>query len=682
MKKRHITGSFLLSLTLLIVPLYAQTPDDTPKKFTQEQLETFATLPSRNNPGIKLLMESLCPPKTTNIGGNEIKYRLHVPEQMEPGKKYPLVLWLHGAGEDGIDNNKQLINIHHVIPYLTGEKKRDFFLFLPQTPGGWHASSASSVVAVPKKMVEVYLNNKNEETADTIRTMLGLANGTNFTVELQDDDIAIIRAESQSDNSPLGTAFAVIDKLVEEYPVDKDRITVSGLSSGGDGTWRALEARPELFAAAVPLVSWSALRADQIKMSPVLKKIPIWAIYSSDDNGIDRARADFERVEKAGCNVKKTEFGICGHNAWTPAMLQADIFSYLLSRAKKDNEYVAVADANVNPDDLKGITEVATRDPGKPKLAPAAPVGGLVPLGVLQKPESRTEIRTVTFPGQEVVIDEIIQRTPAGETVRRVPRKITGEPAGRRPSQIITETLTQSTRPSIDPKKDALYSKLAEQYLQTNSLEGIDRCIGKLSPDRRYVLIDRLISRTNNPAALGLLEKWIDQIPSTVQHPARIQYHPAQVPSAPVAVVPEEVCQQAVKIVEDCDRPWAMTSESMYGMFPADWNKEAQKVPDFVVNSTADNLAKKLAASVSKDGADFTAACRSILDLENKPLSSPWFETGGGRLRSDIKYSLSEKGQMFVRLLKTVKDSGDTDEKKARAKIAAKTLEKIETILE
>ncbi|MDR1270037.1 MAG: hypothetical protein LBK82_10985, partial [Planctomycetaceae bacterium] len=136
------------------------------------------------------------------------------------------------------------------------------------------------------------------------------------------------------------------------------------------------------------------------------------------------------------------------------------------------------------------------------------------------------------------------------------------------------------------------------------------------------------------------------------------------------------------KVIEDCDRPWAMTSDSLYGMFPADWNKEAQKIPPFIVELGSDELAKKLAASVSGDGQDFTAACQSILALENKPMSSPWFETGGGRLRSDIRYTLSAKGQMFVRLLKTVKDSTGNAEKTNRAKLSQKTLEKIELILE
>jgi hypothetical protein len=96
------------------------------------------------------------------------------------------------------------------------------------------------------------------------------------------------------------------------------------------------------------------------------------------------------------------------------------------------------------------------------------------------------------------------------------------------------------------------------------------------------------------------------------------------------------------------------------------------------VQSESDPLAKKLAASVSGDTKDFEVACKSVLGLPDKPMSSPWFETSGGRLRDNIKYSLSAKGRMFVRLLKAVKESGANSDKSAYlAKFAVKTLEKL-----
>ncbi|MDR2763036.1 MAG: hypothetical protein LBB88_10565, partial [Planctomycetaceae bacterium] len=60
---------------------------------------------------------------------------------------------------------------------------------------------------------------------------------------------------------------------------------------------------------------------------------------------------------------------------------------------------------------------------------------------------------------------------------------------------------------------------------------------------------------------------------------------------------------------------------------------------------------------------------------------SVWFEIEGGRLKSDLKYKLSSKGEMFVRLLKTVKQS-KSEKSKDQSKLAEKTLEKIGFILD
>ncbi|MDR1962242.1 MAG: hypothetical protein LBQ50_00490 [Planctomycetaceae bacterium] len=683
---------------------------ETPKPLTQEQLEAIAIQPatkyeetgSRVVPAMLPLFreESITYTGKDKYKNTTLKYRLHVPEIIEPGKKYPIILWLHGAGEVGDDNKLQLVHLHHIITYLTGEKKREFFLLVPQAPqqhGSWDAHSY--IRPLPELLAkQLETPDLREKILKQYESAFGSETKTNIAVS-EFDGQTVLEIFEPFEDSPLGFSFAMLDQVMSRYPVDADRVTVSGLSTGGDGTWRALERRPELFAAAVPLVSWRAITDIALQKSPVLKQIPVWAIYSSDDSGIDQARADFERVEKAGCNVKKSEFGICGHNAWTPAMLQADIFSWLLSRAKKDGEYVAVVDANVNPDDLKGIVDVATRDPAKPKLAPA-------------QPES---------------VQQSVKKIPAANPISKaemkqaatfsVPQPLPTIAGTQSPQDIVAKTVVvASNSVTLNLDKDKLYTFLSIRYLLQTELHikdrvaGLERSFGKLSPNTQQEFLVEIFEKCNNTTfsleILLLLEKFIDQLPATVIESVQSDdtiIIPAVVTKVDVIESPQRVPQEELqaeppqmtapsgggeevtvteKIVEDCDRPWAMTSDSLYGMFPADWNKEAQKIPEFIVNLTSDELAKKLAASVSGDGQDFLAACRSILALENKPMSSPWFETGGGRLRSDIRYTLSAKGQMFVRLLKTVRDSTGSAEKNNLAKIARSTLEKIELVLE
>lgn len=685
---------------------YTPNPKIAKKELTLEQLEAIAMQPAKEykETGSRVVPEMLPLFREMSIQytgkdkytNTKLRFRLHTPENMEPGKKYPLILWLHGVGERGDDNQAQLIHLHHIITYLTGPNKKDFFLLVPQTPNDHSAWDAYTGYTYTK-----------------LQQVIGPDGKRKLEPIVQETD------SEPFEDSPLGFSFAMVDSVVEQFPVDKNRITVSGLSSGGDGTWRALERRPELFAGAVPLVSWRALKEDAIKKHPILKEIPIWAIYSSDDNGIEQARKDFARVEDAGCNVKKSEFGVCGHNAWTPAMLQADIFSWLLSRAKKDGEYVSVSDANVNPDDMTGVVEVALRAPGKPTLA-------ATPIERKDKPTISVEpMQTMTTISAPVAVPT----PPAG--VASVP--MVGRPIAQMSRPLVDvaplapgTVIDHANRPFPAPvpcseelreSKDRAYIQLANRYLQTKDIKGFERVLGKVSPANRVAAISRILMQSIDTITLQTIENILDRLsdqptaqtsgPVTVDGQAIPFVQPriiiqeeeeeylTGIPAEPAVVEQAETKAKAdreaavaassdipgAKIVEDCDRPWAMTSESLYGMFPADWDREAKKIPDFIVKSTTEELSKTLLDSLKGNRRQFKEACQSILDLENKPMSSPWFETSGGRLRSDIKYTLSAKGRMFVNLLVTVEKNPGGLKSRDDLKQIDKTLQKIRLIL-
>jgi predicted esterase len=682
-------------------------------------LEAIAIQPASNwgHTGSNVVPEMipLFKEEAITFGGKNMKYRLHVPENIEAGRKYPMILWLHGAGETGDDNKLQLVHLHHIITSLTGEKKRDFFLLVPQQPsfhscswGSGADDSSFSIItaAIPKdgkdgkKTLEAYKEELIkqtraayddpdaeiliEEVNELHEVRRGGLFGLGSRTEMVEQPMLRIMVTVAIDH-PLEFAFAMVDQVIKNYPVDTDRITVSGLSTGGDGTWRALERRPELFAAAVPLVSWRPLTDEALEKSPILKKVPIWAIYSSDDNGIDTARAGFDRVEKAGCNVKKTEFGICGHSAWTPAMLQADIFNWLLSRSKKGGEYIQVFDPGVNPDDLKGIVDVATRDSGKPALAPAVnrELATASPTHALPGTETREALRSSPL-------------APSGEVVLQA-RVFSMAGAGMAGAGMPPSTMT--------PEREYAYTNIAQSYFRVGmghpketerkaALESFMRCVQKMSPQSQAALASRLaLEAADSVEGLAILEGVLDRsaqvIPPVGMSAPRID-DPRVVRERLVEQRDEafkvqdddSVACQVERIIEECNRPWAMTTQSLYGLFPADWDKEAQSIPDFVVNSTSEDLAKILAKSVgSEEPSDFLAACKSIMSLQNKPMSSPWFETSGGRLRSEITYSLSAKGETFVRFLRAVKDSGGSEKAQALSKAAQKTLEKIDMVL-
>ena len=75
-------------------------------------------------------------------------------------------------------------------------------------------------------------------------------------------------------NAPIAFTLAMTEAVMKEFPVDPNRVTVAGLSTGGEGTWRILERRPNLFAAAVPVVSWHAMQEKSLRREPDSEEDP------------------------------------------------------------------------------------------------------------------------------------------------------------------------------------------------------------------------------------------------------------------------------------------------------------------------------------------------------------------------------------------------------------------------
>src|SRR5579859_1175754 len=136
-----------------------------------------------------------------NENKDTLRYRILFPENYDKKKKYPLVLFLHGAGERGRDNEKQLT--HGAKLFLSPEARKNHpcFVVFPQCPA---ESFWSSVRADRSKTPMVF-----------------------------DFDY------SRPSNAPLASALQVVNKISAEESVDKSRIYITGLSMGGMGTFEA-----------------------------------------------------------------------------------------------------------------------------------------------------------------------------------------------------------------------------------------------------------------------------------------------------------------------------------------------------------------------------------------------------------------------------------------------------------
>lgn len=121
-----------------------------------------------------------------------------------------------------------------------------------------------------------------------------------------------------------------IDQLKEAYPVDEERVCLTGLSMGGYGTWFTAMARPDLFAAIAPVcgggMAWNA----------GVLKMPVWAFHGAKDNVVLPRNSDemVDRLQALGRNVIYTRVEGVGHNVWNNAYNET-LLEWLLGKKRK-----------------------------------------------------------------------------------------------------------------------------------------------------------------------------------------------------------------------------------------------------------------------------------------------------------------------------------------------------------
>ena len=121
-----------------------------------------------------------------------------------------------------------------------------------------------------------------------------------------------------------------IDQLKKDYPIDVDRVYLTGLSMGGYGTWLTAQARPDLFAAIAPVcgggLSWAA---DVLKM-------PIWTFHGAEDKTVRPYHTEemVMKLQECGADVQYTALEDVAHNAWDYAYTD-ELVHWLLSKKRK-----------------------------------------------------------------------------------------------------------------------------------------------------------------------------------------------------------------------------------------------------------------------------------------------------------------------------------------------------------
>jgi predicted peptidase len=219
--------------------------------------------------------------------GMVVKYRWSEPEKIEPGKSYPLVLFLHGAGERGDDNKAQLK--HGVIPIIKGAQKlgTPVFLIAPQCPAGqWWTDPAQD------------------------RTRLSAADQSNTLME---------------------NVLALVADIQKKHPVDPKRLHVTGISMGGFGTWDLLARAPGRIASAIPICG-----GGHPELADKFKDVPIWAFHGEADEvvPVTATRNMIVALEKAGGKPKVTYYPKVGHDSWTRTYDNPEVIRWMLEQIR------------------------------------------------------------------------------------------------------------------------------------------------------------------------------------------------------------------------------------------------------------------------------------------------------------------------------------------------------------
>ncbi|MGM0580314.1 MAG: prolyl oligopeptidase family serine peptidase [Bacteroidota bacterium] len=226
--------------------------------------------------------------------GDTLKYRILYPKNFDKDKKYPFVLFLHGAGERGDDNEKQLV---HGSNLFLNEENRDNF---------------PAIVVFPQCSKGDYWAKSEVERSEK---------GNVFKFDY-----------SGESNPSLKKVLGLLDSLKGHENVNPDKIYLGGLSMGGMGTFELLHRKPDTFAAAIAICG----AGDPNSVSNYAQNVNLWVFHGAKDNIVlpQHSKEMVGALKEAKANVKFTLYPKANHNSWDPAFEEPELLPWLFSNSK------------------------------------------------------------------------------------------------------------------------------------------------------------------------------------------------------------------------------------------------------------------------------------------------------------------------------------------------------------
>jgi predicted peptidase len=206
-----------------------------------------------------------------------MRFLLYVPRAYQPDQAWPLLLFLHGSGEGG--NDVELVRREGLPKLLEHNPDFPFIVISPQNP-------------------------KDVPWADDLREL-----------------------------------NALIDHVQAEYHIDPKRISITGLSMGGYGTWQLASRYPQRFAALVPIAGGYDYYNPGVPPRNIcaLKDVPVWVFHGEKDEIVELSRAQplVEALQQCGGNVTFTLYPDADHRAtWERAYADPELYRWLAEQKR------------------------------------------------------------------------------------------------------------------------------------------------------------------------------------------------------------------------------------------------------------------------------------------------------------------------------------------------------------
>jgi len=223
-----------------------------------------------------------------------LNYRMLLPKHFDSTKHYPLILFLHGAGERGNDNEKQLVHGSSLFTERKNRRKFPAIVIFPQCP-------------------------QNDYWA-------------NVTVDRSKHPYGF---EFHSDEKPtksLNLVMHLIDDMITKPFVDNNRVYVGGLSMGGMGTFEILYRKPEIFAAAFAICGAGTPNTAE----KYATNTPLWVFHGAKDDLVDPqfSLSMVSAYLKAGGKPNFNLYADDNHNSWDDALAEPKLLPWLFSKSK------------------------------------------------------------------------------------------------------------------------------------------------------------------------------------------------------------------------------------------------------------------------------------------------------------------------------------------------------------